>query len=434
MTYGSAYPEHVSREGPREGHGERRALLPAAWFGVGALLLWRMVVLPWPYLDDRLSDFSAYWGAAGQLIRGLSPYTHVTYIYPPVLAILVSPLALLSYVLARRVFFVASVLVLLAAAALLARKQTGWKRLWPLCSLAVIGSLSENLVLGQVQPLLLLLVVVAFLAASRRRQGIEGAALGLAAAIKLWPVLLLVSPATGRRWRALGVAAVVAAVGISSTPLVGLLPGPTVPSATDYVFGTPAVLNGSVPGLATRWASRPAPGERTPESWYRAGGAPQTLVLSPPQRAAGAAAAAITLLGGLAVLAAGGLLGTHSRSEEELRVLRWCGVLTLALLVVPVSWYHYQLLQWLTLTIGVPVLWRHARGLAAGAALAVLAASWTAPTIVKLAVGAGGWAGASPGRLFAASLVIPTAGVVTLTILAVGARRVVKSPKVRSVA
>ncbi len=398
----------------------RGTLLAGGWGVTVTLLVVRLAILPWLRLDSGLSDFAAYWGAAAELLQGRSPYGHITYVYPPLLAVILIPLALLPYLAARRVFLALSVAMLLIAAEIVARGRRGFPRLWPFLALAVVGTASENLVLGQAQPLLLLLVTASFVAARRGRPATAGAGLGLAAAVKLWPALLLAAPAGHARRRAVAAGALVLGAGLVLVPLVRVLPGPSAPPATDYAFGTPAVLNGSVAGLAMRTASFPGSGAPPPPSWYQVGGALQTLRLTPAERMLGFGGAVVALVGGLAALAAGGLLPRRSSSPEH-DALAWCGLLTVALLVLPVSWYHYQLLQWLTLALAVPLMWRRHRRAAVAATGAILVAGWAAPTVIAAAAHGGDWAGARAGALLAASTVIPVAGIVILAALVVGA-------------
>ncbi len=70
---------------------------------------------------DTLSDFRWYYLAAQHVRHGESPYLSAGYIYSPLLACLLAPLASLDYVPAFWVWFLASHACLLAAAWLIWR-------------------------------------------------------------------------------------------------------------------------------------------------------------------------------------------------------------------------------------------------------------------------------------------------------------------------
>lgn len=388
---------------------------------VGALLLARAVILPWPHLGADWSDFAAYWGAARHLAEGRSPYLESAYLYPPATAVLCVPLAQLSYAGARRVWFALSLLAVAAAVVLLAHTVRGLERpgLTVVAVVAVVGTLSENLVLGQLQPLLLLLLVGAHWAARRRLQLLEGALLGLAAGLKLWPALLALVPLVARRWRAFGVTAAVAgSLVVGGWALAAALPGPARPGGGDFLFGTPSVFSAGAVGVAMRGLSLPAPSEPVPSTWYRAGGHLQTLRLGRVDKGVGATVVLLTLAAGLAALAGSGLLSGTSEAEGA----RFAAVLTLLLLALPVSWYHYQLLQVVTLVLLLEWWWPRHRGAATAAVALVLAASWSVATAVAAYVAVFGW-GPGPAWLLAAAAAVAPAAVAGQLLLVVAVAR-----------
>lgn len=391
----------------------------AAWVlavVVGALLLARAVILPWPYLGADWSDFAAYWGAARQLDGGRSPYLESAYLYPPATAVLCLPLARLPYVGARRAWFVLSLVAVVAAWALLTWTVGGLERpgLAVGAVLAVVGTLSENLVLGQLQPLLLLLLVGAHWAARRRLEALEGVLLGLAAGLKLWPALLVLVPVTARRWRAVGVSVAVAGIlVVGGWALTAALPGPSQPTGGDFLFGTPSVFSAGAVGVALRFLTVPAATEPIPSSWYRAGGHLQTLRLSGLDKRVGATVALLTLIAGLAALAGTGLLSGTPGAEGP----RFASLLTLALLALPVSWYHYQLLQVITLVLLLEWWWPRPRVAAVTAVALVLVASWSVATAVAAYVAVFGWGPGPAWLLVVAALTAPVALVGLLAVI-----------------
>src|ERR1019366_5374573 len=120
----------------------------------------KTIALLVPGLVDSPSDFKPYYQAARHIVHGESPFLADGYIYPPLLAFLITPLAPLDYVTARRAWFAISQLFLIGSAFLLWRS---FGRDWALaCWIAFVwawgGSAAEGLALGQVGPLLTLSV------------------------------------------------------------------------------------------------------------------------------------------------------------------------------------------------------------------------------------------------------------------------------------
>lgn len=89
-------------------------LLCAAWYFDDSF--WKQIP------NAGLSDFRWYYLAAQDVARGESPYLAEGYLYPPLLACLLTPLAGLDYVPARWVWFLFSHGCLLAAAWLIWRQ------------------------------------------------------------------------------------------------------------------------------------------------------------------------------------------------------------------------------------------------------------------------------------------------------------------------
>ncbi|MEI9976339.1 MAG: glycosyltransferase family 87 protein [Ignavibacteriota bacterium] len=115
-----------------------------------------------PVLIDAPADFLPYYQAAQHIVHGESPFLADGYIYPPLLAFLLTPLSPLDYVTARRTWFAVSQLLLIASAFLLWRR---FGRDWAsACWIAFVwgfgGAAGEALAVGQVGPLLVFLVAV----------------------------------------------------------------------------------------------------------------------------------------------------------------------------------------------------------------------------------------------------------------------------------
>jgi hypothetical protein len=172
-------------------------------------------------MSGQLNDFYDYWAAGVLLNRGENPYdvsaltaaqqaagVHVEtgsgYSYPLFFAHLMRPLALLPPATAAAVFSIVSLIALAFAVAILLRSlpQLGWPLalgggvaagLFP----PVIGSLY----FGQANLIVLLLLAIAY------RAVLAGAMLGMASAIKLYPIGGFLAALTARppRWRVIAI-------------------------------------------------------------------------------------------------------------------------------------------------------------------------------------------------------------------------------------
>ena len=298
---------------------------------------------PWRHLAEGPGDFGAYHQAGRALLEGRSPYAAHGLIYPPLAAFLFAPLAALPFATARVVWFVILQVCLLVAAAGTWR-WLGGDRNALLATAAVWGlggTIAENLFLGQVQPLLLALIVVGWWQ-RRRLARTAGALLGFAAALKVLPAALLL-PLIVRREGRVSIAALGAAGALVAVPLVALTaawPPPWRPAGQGYWAGSPAPLNLSLPAVALRLAEPPSAGGELPASWR--GGVDLARFRVPPSRRALSLsiAAAVLLLGGAAVVRT--LRATPPGRADDYAM---AATIAIVLAASPISWYHYQLLQ-----------------------------------------------------------------------------------------
>jgi hypothetical protein len=190
-------------------------------------------------------DFSAYWAAARslldhgplyrpeQLAGSYSPQGQFLYLYPPVLAALVTPLAALfptDYRAAAGAWFVIGLGALLASVWLVVRVERLAQGALPFVLLVgaaiVFPPVVSELVIGNVHLLLLLMLSVAWWGI-RRGDGagttIAGLAVGVAVLIKVFPVLVaLWFLATGRVRAAAWAGVGMIVVGIGLLPLTGV--------------------------------------------------------------------------------------------------------------------------------------------------------------------------------------------------------------------
>jgi alpha-1,2-mannosyltransferase len=192
-------------------------------------------------------DSSVYRSGAAAVLRGESLYGRLAgasglpFIYPPIAAIVFAPLALLPWLVGWGLVAVLRVSVV-AGAGVGGRGWPGW--LGP--SVLAVGVLVLEPVwltldLGQVNVLLMALVVVDVL--GLRRSSCRGVLVGLAAAVKLTPLVfvpfLLLAGRRGDAGRALGVF-----VGLNVVGWV-LLPGDTVRFWRSQVLGGVGVTSNS---------------------------------------------------------------------------------------------------------------------------------------------------------------------------------------------
>jgi alpha-1,2-mannosyltransferase len=223
----------------------------------------------------------------------------------------------------------------LAATAWIAFRELGWRSLTARAgaTLLVTGlafwtePVQRALYLGQVELVMMAVIVWDMCQPDRRRW--KGAAVGVAAGIKLVPLLFIVYLLVTRRFRQ----ARVACAAFAATVVIGFaaLPGPSVTWWLKLDFLQAARTgfvgdqqNQSLRGLATRLAGSVAGGQ---VPWLAAG-----------------------ILAGLAGLAAAVALRGSGRADGSFAGLMACSLT--ALLVSPISWDHH----WVWIAPGVALL------------------------------------------------------------------------------
>jgi len=316
-----------------------RRFLFLAFLALCALWYWKqniLNVLPTP----GLSDFRFYYYAAQHILNGESPYLTADYIYPPLLACVLVPLAYFDYYTARWIWFVFSQMCFLAAAFL------WWRRIGRNRLAAVVIALvwsagwaaQDGFPTGQPDALLTLLIVLACTGSA----WVQGAAAGAGFAVKLIPGVLGLLGPLQRKWRSLGAFIVSAAV-LMGVPwgIVWFLDGPLKPASTDYLFGTPCVLSWSVPSVALRILDPPGPGGKLPNDWVNGWDLPR-LHLSSEQKLLSLSVSLAVLLGGLAFL----LVRTRGALSSDQVSVAGAALVALALAASPIAWWHYQAMQY----------------------------------------------------------------------------------------
>lgn len=298
------------------------------------------------------SDFNAYYHAAQNVIARQSPFVTRAYIYPPLLAVLLTPIAPLPYLAARWVWFLFSQACLLMAAWLM------WRAIgrdWlAACTISFVwalgGAAPESLGLGQPGPELALLIAAGITLLGWR----SATALATGFAIKFYPGVLAVGFLLRRQWRSFLVFAVASAtlVLLPWIFVICCLDGPRTPGARDTWAGTPAPLSWGFPSVVLRILDPPTPGGPLPRDWEN--DLPY-LQLPDSHRWASIATSAITLLIGFAILAGPLPHGRGSEAAAEPRApasgspmqpFTMAALVSLSLAASPVCWTHYQIVQY----------------------------------------------------------------------------------------
>jgi hypothetical protein len=165
---------------------------------------WKHDQAEWMYTTAAtLEAWSARIDAVRETLRGEGFGT--PYYYGPVFAAALSPLADLPAVAWRNALFcVNAALVPFFAACTLrvsGAQATPRNALWSLALTLLAFPVSRATMLGQVVPLIAAVFWIGVLCARDRRETLAGVAFGVATAIKLFPLGLVLVPAISRRWR-----------------------------------------------------------------------------------------------------------------------------------------------------------------------------------------------------------------------------------------
>jgi len=203
----------MQSERPLPDRVDRRTLgrLAELWSHPHRLLL---VALPLVFLGGGLAgwlrgwalgvDSSVYRAGAALLLHGHSPYDasglgylHLSFTYPPAAALLFTPLAALPVQLAWAVMAAASALALALtiritiAAVPYWRFPVGWSTALLTVAMLCLVPVWRTIGLGQVNVLLMAMVAVDVLAVTARRSRLGGLLVGVAAAVKLVPLIFI---------------------------------------------------------------------------------------------------------------------------------------------------------------------------------------------------------------------------------------------------
>ncbi|MEV4619309.1 glycosyltransferase 87 family protein [Asanoa sp. NPDC049573] len=320
------------------GTAGRRAVLLWSLFGVVAVvscaLVWRR--------PDRLSDLHIYYGAITHLRAGRPLYDYVAenggpFTYPPFAALALGPIGFVPEGLLQILWLVATVGALAAIAAAVGRGRPELAAAVA-CGLLLSAPAQSNLRFGQVSVFVVLLALVDALGLTPARY--RGCLVGLAAAVKLTPLLFVVYFLAAGRYRDAGRAAgafvAAAAVGALVLPSASWTYWTGTMFETARIGNLASLGNQSVQGMLLRVG---LPTTALPLVW----------------------AALVALLCVVALLRARRLaLEGH---PTKAAVLVGCATVAAS----PVSWTHHQL--WPVLAAMLLIGTRGAVHRAAGAAL-----------------------------------------------------------------
>ena len=339
---------------------------PVVWYERLLLALLVVVYLPGVVLTIRdlvplpkQVDFAAYYVAARAMHLGLSPYDprvadniaassgmteRTTYIYPPLLARAIEPLAALPYDVAAAVWLGLSIAALVLALYLLAQHIHLPKRMLLVAIPLVMftPAVHYTLELGQINHFLLLMITAAVVATA---PVLSGTLIGAAGALKVYPLAL--TAVFLLEWNVITLAATAISAALLSA--AGSLGTPADASVTYWLAQIAPVINVErliTPGNQSLQAiclRLFAP--HTFEAMFISASLETTVRVEPIFNAPALASPVAALL---SILIAGATAWTLIRTRHVpgpvARLARFSLVLILTLIVLPVVWDHYYIL------------------------------------------------------------------------------------------
>lgn len=261
--------------------------------------------------------------------------------HPPVSVLVTLPLGLLPYFDAVVVWNVLSMLALAASVGLiLGHGGLGYPRWawWPVASVLLLSSpLAHQIVLAQLNLLLLLLFTIAWRLERANQQAACGAVIGLAAAIKVFPIFLFLYCLAQRRYRALlaGAATLIVLNGLSLFVL-------GQQTWEDYL----TVVMPDVGRFRAAWVNASITG-----FWSKLFDSPNPAVV--PVYTSPLLAKGLIAVSSLALIAAF-LWHARRAATTPQRDCAFAAVVMVALLLSPIFWHHYFVI----LTLPLLILWR----------------------------------------------------------------------------
>ncbi|QIK72456.1 DUF2029 domain-containing protein [Propioniciclava coleopterorum] len=250
----------------------RRIELLSFGFAVVAFAFWFGMVLNEPHEAFRIDVF-VYRGGVEAILAGRPLYEPVYgplfFVYPPFAALLFLPMALLNDTLLSAAMISLNLLLVIWTVGVTSREARGAGTVITRGTAACLGigftfllvPLADTMWLGQINILLMALVVADLIAVSRGAKW-AGIAIGIAAGIKLTPLLFVVLLLWSRRWRpaglALGTFAVTVALGFVALPRDALTFWTVALTDTRRIAPSEWIVNQSFDGVVARfWPDAP---------------------------------------------------------------------------------------------------------------------------------------------------------------------------------
>lgn len=346
------------------------ALAVVVWIASGAYM--------WHFGGSWHLDLRVYRAAGhalfdhGAPFRALFTVHHLPFTYPPFALLVLAPLSFGPLGLAEGAWWFVSSLALVATLYLLVPPDRSGRAVPPGRRLAVASLLAgaatlvlepvrSNMDYGQVNLLLMLLVVVDL---RQPRPRLRGLAIGLAAAVKLTPLVYLLYFAVRRDWRSV-------VQGVSTFVALSLLAWAVLPADSALYWlheATDARRTGQVGGVSN-------------QSWYG-------MLHRAPFAGRGAVVVLWLALCGVVVVV-GGLVLRRLAADRRPLVESVLVLSLVEVLVSPISWTHHW--SWMAVApLAAVSLWRDHRALAV-AAVAVVLVCAAAPYLWGVRHGLGGF-------------------------------------------
>ena len=250
----------------------RRIELLSFLFAVVSFAFWFGMVLNEPHEAFRIDVF-VYRGGVEAILAGRPLYEPVYgplyFVYPPFAALLFLPMAWLNDTWLSAATISLNLMLVIWTVGVTSREARGAGSVITRGAAACLGigfmfllvPLSDTMWLGQINILLMALVVADLIAVSRGRRW-AGIAIGIAAGIKLTPLLFVVLLLWTRRWRpaalALGTFAATVALGFIAVPRDALAFWTVALRDTRRIAPSEWIVNQSFDGVIARfWPDAP---------------------------------------------------------------------------------------------------------------------------------------------------------------------------------
>ena len=299
----------------------------------------------------------ASWRSGHNPYGGVFTTHHLLFTYPPFALVALSPLAWAPFAATQILLWALSILALALAVYVVCRRggsRNGWPLVarslgWASLAVVVVEPVRTNLDYGQINTLLLALVVVDLLVVPKAR---SGWLVGLAAAVKVTPLIFVALPLLEREWKAVARS-------------LGVLAGTT--GLTWLLWPNAA---------KTYWAHDLFAARRAGNIAYRGNQSLNGMLHRWPFPSSGQSGILLVLCGAAVLM---GFYVAHRRLSHGDRTAAMLALALVGLLISPISWTHH----WVWVALIPPLLLtdggRSLRGPARTALWSLCAVSILAP-------------------------------------------------------